>query len=355
MFPSFLTPRIDRLEPDGAIQAVTLPTPLGRLLPPLLLLSRAHCTFQRLDLAGLSRREARQAANFHALGAAPYAAASHMVIPGASAAGVWFWSAERVSVAATSIAARRPLAVPETLAQPPGEGWRIVKLSGGYEAQAWAGGELVASSWRRDRFDAAAWLNFTRAAGLQDAPERPPEARPLPLVLSARLFLSGEALDLRRAAGLTAGAAAAATVLAAVFLAAQALRLETKTAQLDAETRALTPTATDPAAAEARRALQADIQRFLPAAERTNPLSAAEVVVGIAALQEVTPSRLTVEEDEVELVLPYEALARTPELTAEFTGSGYFEEVRPRPNAEARELVFTMRLKPGLPPLSEGG
>lgn len=356
MFPSFLAPRVDRLDPDGEIRIAAPAAALGRFLPPLLLISRAHCTFQALTLRGLSRREARRAADLHAVGAAPYARAGHVVVAGNPETAVWFWDEERIAArAAIHYGRTRPLIRPETLAQPPGDGPRIVKLEGGYEAQAWVGDRLVASAWRRDRFDSLAWRNFIRAAGLEEVSERPPEARTLPMALTLDLLRPAGRLDARRALPALAAGVAGLLVLAVLFLAGQALRLEADTRRLVAETGALEPAPADPAAVAASRRLRAELAAFEDAAARTSPLSAAEVVVGISALHDLTPSRLDIDGAEVELALPYSALARTRELTADFMDSGYFETVRPRPNAEARELVFLLELKPGLPPLSADG
>ena len=356
MLPSFLAPQIDLLDLNGALHRLSPPGALGRLAPPLVLLARGFCTFQTIDTKALSKRDARQAAKLHAISASPYARAGHVIAASHNRMGIWFWDADRVEALLARHPRRRVYILrPESMAQPAGDGLRLVKLSQGYEAQAWEGGALTASAWRRDRYTPDAWLKFARAAGSGAALE-PPPAQTLPVSLS-RPGLLGLDRPPGRAQMVQAAlaTAAAALVLSTVFSGAQALRLQRETDATRERAAALGSGDVDPAEAAERRLLEAELRPFTEVAEETNALSAAEVVIGITALYELTPSRLRIEEGEVELTLPYEALERAAELTPEFAASGYFTDIRPRSNPEARELIYRMTVRPGMPPLSEGG
>jgi len=53
----FLTPRVDRLRADGAVEAVYSGALLGRLFRrPVMLLSRDLCAFALFETAGLLRK-----------------------------------------------------------------------------------------------------------------------------------------------------------------------------------------------------------------------------------------------------------------------------------------------------------
>lgn len=52
------------------------------------------------------------------------------------------------------------------------------------------------------------------------------------------------------------------------------------------------------------------------------------------------------------MTLPYAAGRRADELVAEFEGSGYFFDVRPRTDAAAQSLIIEMQIRQAAPPLS---
>src|SRR5690606_37656970 len=146
------------LSADGALSVVHAGGAIGRVLRrPVLLLARDLCAFGLFSTAALPRRRRRQAAMLHARLAAPYLRAGSALSKAGDDYGVWWWDAARVEalLAAQEGLTGAPVLTPETLAQPRGEGWRIVRLMQGYEAQLWRDKALVASAWRRDRYDPA--------------------------------------------------------------------------------------------------------------------------------------------------------------------------------------------------------
>jgi hypothetical protein len=240
------------------------------------------------------------------------------------------------------------------LAQPVGAGWRIVKLQHGYEAQLWRGRCLVASVWRRERFDAAAWTAFTRLQrGGPAAPETPPAAETLPIATDSEAFsLARAEIPRDQAIGLAAAGFAVVIASAIVFLMGQGLKLSQDSAAMEKETAAIrlaTPQV------GATRALEVDRQKltaYRQVEERTNPVSAAGAAIGIVAFHDLTPTALDAGEDTLTLTLPYSAVDAADELVAEFEGSGYFYDVQPRTDAANQTLIFEMKTREAAPPLT---
>lgn len=353
----FLTPRVERLSADGAIDVVHPGGRLGgSLRRPILLLARDLCAFTLFSSAALPRSRRRQAAALHARLGAPYVQSGSALTKAGDDFGVWWWDADRVEALLTAKdVTARPLIRPETLAQPRGEGWRIVRLKLGYEAQLWAGKALLASAWRRDRYDAAAWSAFVRLQRAEmNAPETPPAPADLPLALDNREAFALAPVELTReqmalAAG---GATAFASLCFAAFLAGQGHELAKDTARVEAETaeiRAATPRA---AAVQNLDASQKKLVAYHQIEERTSPLSAAGAAIGVLALHDLTPTALNAETEMLSVTLGYEALDKIAGLIADLEGSGYFHDVRPRTDASAKTLVVEMKVREAAPPLS---
>lgn len=353
---NFLSPRVELLGGDGRLSEMQPAVGLGRFRPSVILLARELCTFQHFGARSLGRRELMRAARLHADGASPYGRAAHVLVPSHDGVSIWWWDADRV--AALLAGAGRPAAArvrPETLAQPAGDGLRLVKLASGYEAQRWVQQKLVASAWRSRRFDDAGWLQFARGAGATTDEATAPPAASLAFNLN-RPGLAPSLADLdRRQLALIGGAGAAMAVAGFICLSlGQAWRLNRDAAEIEARAEALSAEVVSDGDVPRRRLL-AEAEAFEAAASATSPLSAAGVIVGITALHDLAPTRLTIEGEEAELVLPYAAIEKVNELTPEFEASGYFEDVRPQANRDAMELTYTMRVRQGLPPLSAGG
>lgn len=355
----FLTPRVERLSADGAFTVAHEGGVLGRLLRrPVVLLARDLCAFSLFEAAALPRSRRRQAARLHARTASPYLAGGAALTPAGGDFGVWWWDLERVlSMVAERHGWTAPAIRPETLAQPLGQGWRIVRLDQGYEAQLWAGRALRASVWRRERFDAAAWGAFVRLQrNAPEAPETPPPAQTLPLATDSEALSLARA-EMTREQAIALGAGSFAMVVAAFvfFLLGQGLQLSREAADMERETQEIRASTPQMAAT---RDLELDRQKlaaYRQVEERTNPVSAAGAAIGIVAIHDLTPTALSAEGDTLSVTLPYSAVSAADELVEEFETSGYFLDVQPRTDAANQTLIFEMKVRDAAPPLSADG
>ncbi len=355
-FP-FLTPRVERLLADGSFQAVHEGGVIGRFRSPVVLLSRGMCAFSLFEAAALPRAHRRQAARLHAQVASPYVAGTAMLVNAGQDFGIWWWDLERI---APMIQARygtaRPAVRPETLAQPLGAGWRIVQLTEGSEGQFWNAGTLRASGWRKDRYDAAAWTAFARQVRGAEPPETIPPHQPMPIALDSEAF-SLARTEITREQAIGMGLAGVATTVAAVvmFMLGQGatLRNDAQTIEAEAlEIRAATPRASDTQGLELS---QQRLVAYRTAEERTNPVSAAGAAIGIAALYDLTPRAVDIDEGILTLTLPYVATRSIDSLVDEFEGSGYFFDVRPRTDVANDALIIEMQVREAAPPLTGAG
>lgn len=354
----FLTPRVERVSADGRWVTAHPGGAGGRLRPPVVLLARDLTTFSLFETANLPRSRRSQAARLHARTGAPYLLSSSTLVKSGPDFGIWWWDAARVNalVQARYGVANPPAVRPETLSQPPGEGWRIVRLEEGYEAQLWRERRLIASAWRREQFDVATWSAFTRLQrGVEEAPATPPPPQTLPIDFGAPAF-AVSAADLSREQLLGAGAAALALTSfgLSLFFMGQGARLASDAEQIEQETaevRAATPRAAD------LNGLEADRRRLAAYAEveaQTNPLSAAGAAIGIVAFHDLTPTALEAESQALTMTLPYSAVSLADTLIADFEGSGYFYDVRPRTDAQNQRLLIEMKIREAAPPLTAG-
>jgi len=349
----FLTPSVDLIRADGSIEAVHPGGSLGRLRPRVYLLARELCAFQLFEASALPRGRRRQAALLFARTASPYVASSIALGQVGSDFGVWWWDLDRLLSRDPSLATARFLVRPETMAQPGGDGWRIVRVSQGYEAQLWAHGGLVASAWRRQPFDPASWGAFVRLQreGLE-APTAPPTPVVLPVAAdSPALSLASVEVTPEQAAIGAVSVVALASVFAALFFAGQGLRLADSRRAVEAEVvelRAATPAAAQSAELQqARRALSA----YAELERKTNPLTASGAALGVLALHEVEPSSLETDAETLTVTLPYAALESIDDIVIELESSGYFANVEPRTDAATQTLTITMMVRPDAPPL----
>ncbi|MEN5146839.1 hypothetical protein [Brevundimonas diminuta] len=353
----FLTPRVERLSADGAVDIVHPGGRLGRWLRrPVLLLARDLCAFGLFATAALPRRRRRQAAALHARLGAPYVRSSSALTKAGDDFGVWWWDTERVETLLTAIdGPTRPLIRPETLAQPRGDGWRIVRLKNGYEAQLWTAKALVASAWRRERYDVASWSAFVRLQRVSTpASYAPPAPADLPISFDGHDAFALAPIELTReqAAWAAGGATAFVSLCFAAFLAGQGQELSKDTARVEAETaqiRAATPRA---AAVQNLDASQKKLIAYRQIEEQTGPLSAAGAAIGILALHELTPTALDAGAETLSFTLSYDALGKAAALIADLDSSGYFHDVQPRTDASAKTLIVEMKVRDAAPPLS---
>ena len=138
----FPTPPLELLCADGRFAPLTE----GRGLRPRVLLARELCSFEWFEPAG-GRSAADQAARLYARTSAPFNNPGVLVRRAGAGYAIWWWDRERTGPwLAERFGAAPPSVAPETLAQPPGIGWRVVRLASGLELQYWRRGILVASS-----------------------------------------------------------------------------------------------------------------------------------------------------------------------------------------------------------------
>jgi hypothetical protein len=354
----FLTPRVERLSADGAWTTLHPGGALGRLRPTVVLLARDLTAFSLFEAAGLPSSKRGQAARLHARTGSPYLEAGHALVKAGADYGVWWWDAARTGpLIRTRFGTARPDVRPETMAQPAGAGWRIVRLAEGYEAQRWRGGRMVASAWRRDRFDGPAWAAFVRSQrGVDDAPEVPPPPQTLPLAFDAPAFaMSASDLSREQLIAAGAGALALASIGLSLFFVGQGWRLSSESEALEieaADIRAATPQASSLAG------LETDKRKLAAYAEiesQTSPLTATGAAIGIVAFHDLTPTALEAEGDILTLTLPYSAVGLVETLVSDFETSGYFHNVRPRTDTQAQRLVIEMQVRESAPPLTAGG
>ncbi|MFC5344003.1 hypothetical protein ACETK8_19335 [Brevundimonas staleyi] len=353
----FLIPRVDFLGSDGTLEALHPGGALGRLRRPVLLLARDLCAFQIFDSAALPRSRRRQAARLHAKLASPYLVGGAALVKAGGDFGIWWWDIDRLPQAVSDrFGGVLPAIRPETLAQPAANGWRVVRLRFGYEAQLWSQGALVASAWRRDRFDGPAWRAFTSLQRGVDAPDEPPTSQSLPVDYDGEAFsLARAEISRNQAIGAAAGGFAVAACAAAMFLLGQGIQLRDDAGRIGVEAakmRADTPRAGVLQALEIDRRRLADYQRL---EEATNPISAAGAAIGIVAYHDITPTAVEAGQDAITLTLPYAAVAIADQLIEEFEGSGYFYDVRPRTEPTSQSLIVEMKVREAAPPLSAAG
>lgn len=198
----------------------------------LVLLSRALCRFELFRAPNAaSARAADGAALIWAETNAPFSDAGGCVSRGVAGYGVWWWDTARISaLLPPGGGARRVTFLPETLAHMIGEGFRIVALVDGFEAQYWRDATLVASTWRRRPFDAAAWAIFLDSlpAGLggEAAPLADAETPDYRISSIAKTLVRPRTSAWKRAEPLAYALSGVMLVFAA-FLAARAAHLET--------------------------------------------------------------------------------------------------------------------------------
>jgi hypothetical protein len=345
--PSLLpTPPIERLSADGRFEAVRTG---ASWRAPIVLLARELCSFAWFETAAKGAA-AGQAARIYARANAPFLDPGLIVRRSGSGYGVWWWDR---GVVAPQLAARfgetSPAVAPETLAQPPGADWRVVRLASGFELQLWRGRALAASAWRRAPPTAADWTAFAR---LQrdppvPAPETPPAPQSLPIAAGFSLAANDIELTPMLAAEIAAGGAAVAMALAAAFWIGQGLRLGALAGGLEDDTRAIRAPAVAANAADAASLKR--IAAFQALASRPDPLAGLETALRTLRAHGVRAKAFAIDGGVVSVTVPYAALDRIQPITEELQASGAFAEVRPLPQSGEGSIRIEMIL-PGAAP-----
>ena len=343
MPPSFLNPSVELLTAKGAFESVAEGAGWRR---PVVLLARELCSFEfYAPSAGVGSAGAA-AAKLHARTAAPFEDAGWLVRPGGQGYAVWWWDKGRIGPWLHDRFGQAPVQLfPETLAQPPGDGWRIARSAEGFEAQLWSEGALVSSAWRREPFDAESWTDFARMQrrASEPAPALPPPASRLPLTTPPSRGLELEGVDPGAALRVSVGTAIAAVVLITLFWLGQGLRLQ-HLAEADAR-QAAQLRASTPAGSMARdRSAALRIAAFQKLSNRPDMLEALGTALGIAKLYGVEPQSYDVDSSTLTLTLPYTAMGSIDRIAAELEASRQFADLRPTTDAANQTIQIRMRL-----------
>lgn len=147
-----------------------------RLGKGALVLSRALCRFRFFSApSGLRRAQVDKAARLFAEAHSPFKDTGTLILRSKLGAAIWYWDKQKLG--------GQNEVSPESVWRSPGEGWRVVRCVEGFEAEAWAGSVLIASTWRRGPFSAAQWSAFTLSVEGWETP--PPSAPPDPVSVAA--------------------------------------------------------------------------------------------------------------------------------------------------------------------------
>jgi len=330
--------RISLIRPDGSVEALPLRAPL--FSPQLVILARERCLFECVEInGGISQRAAAQAARIHAETAAPYLRSGHLITRQGSKFGVWWWDAafvaERLALAGLDPAAR---ILPEPMARAGAEGWRVVKASSGYEAQAWKNGFLVADQWRRRPFDADAWRDFVRVlperAGADDAVLM---AQDPPFTLRAPYRRTVVSTWTNERMGTTAAVAVGIALIGlSAYFVGETIGLNRASDRMEAEAKGLAAKA---GARQADMTGAASLAALRKATDFPDP-----VVMLENAQRAVEPFghklvAFDADSERVRIVLPEAAIAEVGPISAQLEASPYFSQVRPAPPGRDKQRL----------------
>ena len=313
---------------------------------PNVWLARGLCAYQYFDPAPARGAAAWAAARLQARSAAPFLDAGVLVARSGRGFSLWWWDQAVVEPAlASRFAARRPLLAPETFAPPVIDGWRVLRLGDGFEAQLWRAGGLVASSFRRRAFDAASWDAFVRVqAERADAPAEPPAPIAVPRAPFPRSGLADAALTPERLLRAAPAAVVVLSLTATAFWLGQGLRLRADARDLEHLAAAERLAAPTPRAVAERGNPARRLAAFQALSDRPNPIAALGVATRILRLYGVGVEAVDAQGDQLSLTVPYTAIGAVDRIARELEASGAFADVRPMTNAADHSIQLRMRL-----------
>jgi hypothetical protein len=337
----FPNPPLELLSVEGRFTPLTAAA--GRR--PRVLLARELCSFEWFEPAG-GRTAADQAARLYARTSAPFVDAGALVRRAGAGYAIWWWDRERIGPwLAERFGAETPTLAPETLAQPPANGWRVVRLASGFELQYWRPGTLVASSWRRTAPDAAAWAAFARQQRDPQVPPpvEPPPPQPLPVVQDADFGESGwRDVSPAQTAQLALVGSAALIAAASLFWVGQALRLSQLSAGLERQALA------ESGAGVQRRddgAARRQIAAYRALGDRPEPIGGLKTALDVLRRHKIAPKAFSVDGPTLTVTVPYTALGQMGQITQELEATGAFTEVRPLSNSADNSIGIRMMVK----------
>jgi hypothetical protein len=337
----FPTPPLELLTAEGRFAPLTEGAGGRR---PRVLLARELCSFEWFETAG-GRAAADQAARLYARASAPFNNPGVLVRRTGAGYAIWWWDRERVDPwLAERFGAEQPPIAPETLAQPAGTGWRVVRLASGFELQYWRGQILVASSWRRTAIDAAAWSAFARQQRDSEVPPPtdPPPPQSLPAVQDAD-FAEGGWRDVSPAqtAQLALAGLSALLVVVSLFWAGQALRLSQLSAELERQALADSGVAPQP---REDATLRRQIAAYQALGARPEPMAGLKTALDVLRRHRISAKAFSVDGAAVTVTVPYAVLGQMGQITQELEATGAFTEVRPLSNSADNTISIRMEL-----------
>lgn len=324
---------------------------------PELVLARAQCRFGRFDLSRLPENKRASALSLQLQGWSPFSDSDGVVIwSGDGQASVWCWdrAALEQTWQAAANGAKLPRIVPETCLYPPAsEGVRLLACLDGIEAQHWVAGQLRASRWWAAPPGTAELLAFQRDCGLaldqqrELLPLESPAMAQRPWAPLARL--GGGSGQLAASEMLGYALLAVALALPALYLGVQQVRLSQARAAAQAELARETARTQGVASARNDALTRADQARALVELQPYPP-----PLVHMLAIARAMPDNAGValkewEQNEGKLRL------LVVSATADIVGAdhvqaleqtGLFTDVKILTQSDARQMAFTMNLKP---------
>jgi hypothetical protein len=337
----FPHPPLELLSADGRFAPLTE----GKGLRPRVLLARELCSFEWFEPAG-GRTAADQAARLYARASAPFVNPGVLVRRAGAGYAIWWWDRERIGpLLAERFNPKTPPLAPETLAQPAGAGWRVVRLASGFELQYWRREALVASSWRRPAPDAAAWAAFARQQRDPQVlpPAEPPAPQSLPLVQDADLSGTGWR-DVSRAqtAQLALAGSAALIAVVSLFWVGQALRLSQLSAGLERQALAESGAAVQRGDDGAPRR---QIAAYQALGDRPEPMGGLKSALDVLRRHRIAAKAFSVDGPTLTVTVAYAALGQMGQITQELQATGAFTDVRPMSNSADNSIGIRMVVK----------
>lgn len=308
------------------------------------MLSRGACRFGFMPApAGLSVSQADRAARIYAETHAPFAAADHVVVRQVEGYGIWWWDAEQVRAIAPQWRYDAQRISPETLLQPPGDGWRHVACLDGFEAQHWLHTALTHSTWRRRPFTRDQWAAFVQA--VEGSPHAPPEEVPAAERLELLTDLSWRRRSVRASqAGpqlerLVWAAVAACVLIAASFL-GQGIRATADTLSMKARLAELESAGGAAPLDQLVRADLATLQSLAEIQDKPNPLVVAAELHRILASLGLQASSWATDQSRLRAEVPLGNGLPVAEVATALEASPLIQEVVPQFDVAKNLAVF---------------
>jgi hypothetical protein len=308
------------------------------------MLSRELCRFDFMPApAGLTVSQADRAASLYAETHAPYAAADYVVVRQVEGYGIWWWDAEQVRAIAPQWRYDAQRISPETVLQPPGDGWRQVACLDGFEAQHWLHTALTHSTWRRRPFTRDQWAAFVQS--VEGSPHAPPAEPPAAERLELLTDLSWRRRSVRasqagpRLERLVWAAVAACVLIAAGFF-GQGIRATADTLTMKARLAELKSKGDTALLDQVLRADLATLQSLAEIQDQPNPLVVAAELHRVLANLGLQARSWATDQSRLRAEVPLGNGTPVAEVATALEASPLIEEVVPQFDVTKNLAVF---------------